>query len=518
MASPAPQPQYYRRRRSIAGPIVLIVIGVIFLLGNMHYLSWASLHHYFARYWPALLILWGLIKLIEHQQDTRAGLPSRGIGAGGVLLIIFLVLFGMGFTATDRINWNALRHDADIDGDFGGLFGNSYNYTSTLEQPFVAGGDLRIVSDRGDVVVNNWADSKIKVVVRKRVVADNEDEGKKIDAQTQPTFTTAGNLVTLNANTGGAGNKAVASDLEIFIPAKAAVDISTRRGDVRLSGREGSVVANSHGDVTVADNNGPVNVTMRRGNLRLSTIKGDVNIEGRIDDINISDVTGAVRLTGDFFGHMNLSKLSQGVTFRSSRTDMTLARLDGELAMDSGDLRANSMVGPMHLATRSKDIHLEDVSGTLKVDNSNGTVEYHAGKNLGDVEINNRRGEVQITLPRNAAFQMDARAQRGEIQSDFPTIQVKSEHNAQYATGTVGSGGPQVRLVTDGGDVRIRQSSGALVTPPSPPSPPPVPKPPKLPGMHGSERTTVIRHGNAVIYRGPALRIHTDDSCAPGTL
>ena len=192
MSSPAPQ-VHYHRRRSLAGPIVLIAIGVIFLLGNLHYLSWASLHHYFARYWPALLILWGLIKLVEHMQDTRAGLPSRGIGAGGVVLIIFLVLIGMGFTASDRVNWNALRGQMDIDDDFDGMFGNSYNYSATVEQPFAAGTELRVVSDRGDVVVNTWTEPKIKVVVRKKVVADNEEQGKKIDSQTQPTFTTAGN-------------------------------------------------------------------------------------------------------------------------------------------------------------------------------------------------------------------------------------------------------------------------------------------------------------------------------------
>jgi DUF4097 and DUF4098 domain-containing protein YvlB len=502
MSSPAPQLQY-RRRRSLAGPIVLIAIGVIFLLGNMRYLSWASLHHYFARYWPALLILWGVVKLIEHLQDTRAGVPSRGIGAGGVFLIIFLVLFGMGFTATDRINWNALRSEMDIDDDLGGMFGNSYSFSNTLEQPFAAGSELRIVSDRGDVVVNNWTEPKIKVVVRKRVVADNEEEGKKIDSQTQPTFTTAGTLITLNANTGGAGNKAVASDLEIFVPAKGSVDISTRRGDIRIAGREGSVVTNSRGDVTVADNNGPVTVTLRRGNVRLTNVKGEVNVDGRIDDTNISDVTGIVRLSGEFFGQMNLAKLAKGVTFRSSRTDMALARLDGDLAMESGDLRANSVVGPMHLATRAKDIHLEDVSGNLKVDNSNGMVEYRAGKNLGDVDISNRRGTLQVTLPKNAGFQIDARTKRGEIETDFPSIQVKSEHNSQSASGTVGSGGPQVRLNNDHGDVQIRQSSGVQAVPPSPPVPatPPTPKSPTS-STTTDLRPAFFRNGQVVTHGG----------------
>ena len=62
-----------RPRRSIAGPFVLIVLGIVFLFGNLHMLSWARLGTWFAHYWPVLLILWGVIKLIEHQQAQRDG-------------------------------------------------------------------------------------------------------------------------------------------------------------------------------------------------------------------------------------------------------------------------------------------------------------------------------------------------------------------------------------------------------------------------------------------------------------
>jgi DUF4097 and DUF4098 domain-containing protein YvlB len=476
--------------------MVLILIGVIFLLGNMHYLSWQSLHHYFARYWPALLILWGAVKLLEHWQDNRAGLPSRGIGAGGVVLIIFLVLFGMGFTASDNINWNALRGQMEIDDDLGGLFGNSYTYSATVEQAFAPGSDLKVVSDRGDVVVNTWAEPKIKVVVRKKVVADNEQQGKKIDGETQPTFITGGSTVTLNANTGGAGNKAVASDLEIFIPQKGNVEVSDRRGDIRIAGRQGNVNISSHGDVTVADNVGSVSISLRRGNVRATNIKGDVSVDGRVDDTNISDVSGEVRLSGDFFGQMNLAKVAKGVGFHSTRTDMQMARLDGDLTMESGDLRARTITGPMHVTTRSKDIHLEDVSGNLKIDNTNGVVEYRAGKGMGDVEINNQRGTVQVMLPKNAAFQVDAHATRGEIESDFPAIQVRSERNSQIASGSVGSAGqsgPQIRLSNNYGDVQIRQSSSL---------PPPAPPAPKAPPAPGLQRGALIENGQLAVYGG----------------
>jgi len=92
---PLPPPH---RRRSFAGPLVLIILGLVFLLGNMHLISWERLGTLFAHYWPLLLILWGVIKLIEYQQAQRDGVPARGIGAGGILLVIAIVVCGL--TAT----------------------------------------------------------------------------------------------------------------------------------------------------------------------------------------------------------------------------------------------------------------------------------------------------------------------------------------------------------------------------------------------------------------------------------
>jgi len=246
--------------------------------------------------------------------------------------------------------------------------------------------------------------------------------------------------------------------------------------------------------------------------VRATNIKGDVSVDGRVDDTTISDVSGEVRLSGDFFGQMNLAKVAKSVSFHSSRTEMQMARLDGDLTMESGDLRARAIIGPMHLTTRAKDIHIEDVSGNLKIDNSNGVVEYRAGKGLGDIEINNQRGTVQVMLPKSAAFQIDARTTRGEIETDFPAIQVKSEHNSQSASGTVGSGGPQVKLTNDRGDVQIRQSTGL-------PAPPAAPQAPKAPSAPGLQRGALIDNSGVVVYRGRrGVVVREPRSYAPGTL
>ena len=75
--TPPPLVPLRPRRRSFAGPVVLIVLGVVFLLGNLHMISWMRLGTLFAHYWPALLILWGVIKLVEYQQASPSAASAR---------------------------------------------------------------------------------------------------------------------------------------------------------------------------------------------------------------------------------------------------------------------------------------------------------------------------------------------------------------------------------------------------------------------------------------------------------
>ena len=74
------------RRRSFAGPVVLIVMGIVFLLGNMGVLTWNVLGLWFAHYWPMLLILWGVIKLVEYYTARNAGYAASGIGSEDAII------------------------------------------------------------------------------------------------------------------------------------------------------------------------------------------------------------------------------------------------------------------------------------------------------------------------------------------------------------------------------------------------------------------------------------------------
>src|ERR1700728_441674 len=210
-----PPPPLRPRRRSFSGPIVLIVLGIVFLLGNLHMLSWTRIGTLFAHYWPLLLILWGVIKLIEHQQAQRDGLPARGIGAGGFFLVICIVVCGLIATQASRFNWGEIRDNMNIDGgDFHNIFGESYNFDDHLEQdipPVVT--NLRVNNDHGAVHVSVADDGKITVVVRKHVGAENQGDADKYNQQTKPELTVAGNAMVLDAKTQAAGDHSVQSDL-----------------------------------------------------------------------------------------------------------------------------------------------------------------------------------------------------------------------------------------------------------------------------------------------------------------
>lgn len=465
-----------RRRRSLAGPVVLIVVGIVFLMGTMGILRWPDLGRIYAHYWPVLIILWGVVKVIEHQQAQREGGRASGIGVGGVFLLVFLIISGLIATQAVRFDWKGLHDQIGWDdSDFENWFGQSFTYNDQLSQPFPDGGSLHVVSDRGAVNVIASNDNQIKVVIDKKVHAEKQEDADKYNAGTKPQITVSDKVVTVNANTQAAGEHGVTTDMQIFIPRKAAVVISTKHGDVNVTGREGNLdISAGHGDLTLEEITGNANLSLDHSSARISNISGDVSIDGRVNDVTISGVKGQARLNGEFMESVRLSQIAKAVIFKSARTEMEFARLDGDLDLDSGDLRANSVFGPGHLTTKSKDITLDGVSGDLRLEDSNGAVQVTMRK-VGNVQITNRNGDIQLSLPPQTGFNVEARARNGEIQSDFSELKIENARDEAKADGNVGNGGPNIRLNNEHGTIEIHK--GAIEA--AIPAPPVAPKPPK---------------------------------------
>jgi DUF4097 and DUF4098 domain-containing protein YvlB len=454
-----PPPPVYRYRRSLTGPLIVIVIGLIFLLRNMgvHIPVW----HFFGRFWPLLIILWGVIALIEHFTALKQGYRTRSLGGGGIILLILVVVAGLAAHHSSDVNWEGMRDQMQIDDDLGGMFGTAFTFDDTIEQAFPAKASLRIVCDRGAINVTPSDGDTIRVVVHKKLYAKGQEEANKYNEGSKPQITVNGSSVLLNANTNGAGDHGVQTDMDVFVPRDAMVDVASKRGDVSVSDRKADVkLAVQRGDITLAEVSGGAKMNLDKGSIRATNIGGDVEVEGRVDNVTLEDVKGSVRLTGDFFNDIRLSKITKTVEFKSARSDITLASVPGDLEISGDSLRATDIGGPMRFVTRSKDIHLEGVTGDLEVENANGDIEIHPSNKLpiGKMQLTGKHGDITIVLPANAGFQVDATTRKGDISSEFSPLRTEQTNGSSHATGTIGNGAAKLQISADTGDIRINKS------------------------------------------------------------
>ena len=213
----------------------------------------------------------------------------------------------------------------------------------------------------------------------------------------------------------------------------------------------------ARGDVTLDEISGAAKINLDKGSIRASKIGGDLDIEGHIDNVSADECGGAVHLSGDFFQDMRLSKIAKTVTFKSARSDMEIASVPGEIEISTDSVRGNDLSGPSRVVTRSKDIHLEAVSGDLQVETSNGEVDVHAASKLpvGKMTITGKHGDITLTLPANAGFQLEATTRKGDITSDFSAIKINETNGKSEASGTVGNGAAKLQITADTGDIRI---------------------------------------------------------------
>jgi hypothetical protein len=137
-------------------------------------------------------------------------------------------------------------------------------------------------------------------------------------------------------------------------------------------------------------------------------------------------------------------------------------------------VRADQVLGPLTLATRNKNITLDRVAGTVSVTNSNGDVDVTVAPPLGNVTVDNRHGSVNVNLPEKAAFTVQAETTNGDAENDFSLVSNESDNsNRKTISGTVGQGGPLIRINTSQGDIALKKASVAPM-PPKPPAPPPL--------------------------------------------
>src|SRR5580692_10292503 len=120
------------RRTSVVAPLLLIAIGGLFLARNLY--PEVPLLDYLAKYWPFLLIVWGVLRLAEvlFWSATDKPLPRAGVSGGEWVLVVFLCMFGASLHAVRGFNtwWPRNVTIGGLD-----MFGESYDFPLDGQKP-----------------------------------------------------------------------------------------------------------------------------------------------------------------------------------------------------------------------------------------------------------------------------------------------------------------------------------------------------------------------------------------------
>ncbi|MGD0693918.1 MAG: DUF4097 family beta strand repeat-containing protein [Terriglobia bacterium] len=473
---------YGYRRGSIFWALTLIGVGSIFLYQNFN--PSVQPWHIIAKFWPILIIFWGLSKLIDFiqaQAHPETTPPPLFSGSEVVLLILILLMGTMVSHFVLHPNWrNWVGFNDD---DFSNIFLNSYTYSQSLSQSVKPQPHLVLEDERGDVEIRASDKPIIEATVKEVIRTENEEEARKIADQLKVEIVeqTAG-YYALRSNRrslSGDGSR-ISLDITLSVPKATSTEITSDQGDTTLAGLQGDqTVTSLHGDLHLSAVEGLVRVHKTGGLTEVRDVKGNVEVDGRGSDLDVGGVTGTVTVNGDFSGTLQFRNVIQTLRYTSSRTDLTTQRLAGRLSMETGSLEANDVDGPFEITTKQKDITLENFKHSVKITNTNGDVQLRTSvPPTHPIDINLGKGEIQLDIPPASNFQIDATSRHGDVESDFPSLKVVKEGDTPSISGTNGKGGPSIHLVTSYGTIRLGHQAATSVTPPSLPTPPIAPREP----------------------------------------
>ncbi len=551
------------RRPSLLGGLLWTGLGVLFLLRNFS--IGPDLWRMAARYWPILLILLGLGKVIDYFRQ-KEGVSIR---FGEVLGILFLLIIGTAITKISNSNFGHVISELPI--EIGGSsvhpgrwIGTSYSYTEESSYPISPGTALQIENSYGQVALSPGSDGEVRVRLRKVVYQNEEARAKMIageikleagpankaepegavkpeaepatkvkpeaepaaKAKPEPVF-----VVRTNRDDLSSKDYRFNTEMEVFVPAKARITVRNSFGEVRAANLDGNLdLSTSHNPLEVHDCTGSViaankyaetrlvNITGSttvdaRGRVYLETVKGDVNVRSEFAPIEIRDVDGKVTVS-DTDSSVTVEKASKAVVIEapgcqvtarnlsdslkvatghkrlqvvdvasnvsvdtryasislkeikgnvdiSSNTDrINLDTIGGSLKIkaDGSGVQANTVGGPVEIFTTRKDVAVSNFNNGCNITDEYGNVTLSTdtlGKN--GLTVKNRNGDIQLYLPENAAFQIEAVARNGRVDSDIPGLEpVQAPGDVGTLKGKFKSGGPKIVLDTEYSNIHLR--------------------------------------------------------------
>jgi DUF4097 and DUF4098 domain-containing protein YvlB len=122
----------------------------------------------------------------------------------------------------------------------------------------------------------------------------------------------------------------------------------------------------------------------------------------------------------------------------------------------NGSVNLHSVKGPVTARTTNGHVEADGAIGSFNASTTNGHIEVSAQTLAGSgIDASTTNGSITVRLPSAANAELRASNSHGKLNTDFS---LRSEtHDRHRLEGTIGSGGPYVRLRTTNGSINVRK-------------------------------------------------------------
>jgi hypothetical protein len=313
----------------------------------------------------------------------------------------------------------------------------------------------------GNVTIQGWVQDRIRVTIKKHVLADSETNAKKefaklslITLQTEDSFelrlghTQGTDLVTKMKDV---TQSQVGVDLEIKAPYQSdltvvlgegrALNLQEWRGRVTITGKDNTL------ELSKLSLSQPiyVNCVECQTNVRDAKMEGHLLVGSK--PILLSDVDG-----------------KRGLSIDAGNEEIKIENAKGNITVHSkgGRMTANKFDGSLHFQSVDGGAFINDFSGDVSVQTQTGQVMLDVAQNSSTIDIDTEKSDIQISLLPSFIGGLDLMSLRGEIVVQFP-YETRKSNVEEYGPASPGRidgfvGGDQkirVHAYTKQGGVRV---------------------------------------------------------------
>jgi len=119
-------------------------------------------------------------------------------------------------------------------------------------------------------------------------------------------------------------------------------------------------------------------------------------------------------------------------------------------------VRATRIGGPLDIQTSLKDVIVNGFDNSCSVTNEYAGINVSSRKlGKGDVILKNRNGDVELYIPENASFMLDASARNGKVESDYAGLETSENNEVSTVKSKVKAGGTKITVETQYGSIQI---------------------------------------------------------------